>query len=238
PFYADFFDPESMMLHGIVLLFVCHYDELNPVFTSFDQNYVPAFAKIKEWFQGARSDQDYLRELVSAQKVLESMRTDTASEDKNALPFFVMRTILDESDIKSGLRYLRRIVDEKKRFDRVFAHSPSLLSYGNKVIDGRRKSTEGELAQATREHLIQKSKDFVAFSTQMDFLKYETLNGQREKLKAKVAASGSADPSAKIDSDLSRDFFIQNGYQYYPFQGEYWRDELGNYQYVGVNSCE
>src|SRR6185312_6971187 len=52
PFYADFFDPESMMLHGIVLLFVCHYDELNPVFTSFDQNYVPAFAKIKEWFQG------------------------------------------------------------------------------------------------------------------------------------------------------------------------------------------
>lgn len=236
PFYADFFDPESMMLHGIILLFVCHYDEINPVFTSFDQNYVPAFAKIKEWFQGARTDQDYLHELISAQKTLENMRADTAGEDKNALPFFVMRTILDESDVKSGLRYLKKVVNERKRFNRVFARSPGLLNYGNKVIDGRRRATENQLASETREHLIQKSKDFVAFSTQMDFLKYETLNGQREKLKAKVATG---DPqSDKIDSELSRDFYIQNGYMYYPFQGEYWRDELGNYQYVGVNSCE
>jgi tetratricopeptide (TPR) repeat protein len=236
PFYEDFYDPESMMLHGIILLFICHYDEINPVFTSFDQNYVPAFAKIKSWFQGARTDKDYLRELISAQRTLENMRVDKATDDQNALPFFVMRTILDESDVKSGLRYLKKIVDERKRFNRVFAHSPTLLAYGNKVIDGRRRATERQLADTTKEHLVQKSQDFVTFSTQMDFLKYETLNGQRERLKAKVAA-GDADKE-KIDSDLSRDYYVQNGYRYFPFQGEYWRDELGNYQYVGVNACE
>jgi hypothetical protein len=148
-----------------------------------------------------------------------------------------MRTILDESDIKSGMRYLKRIVDEKRRYERVFARSPGVLDYGRKIIDGRRRSTEGQLAQATKAHLVQKSKDFVAFSTQMDFLKYEVLNGQRERLKAKVASENSSQPQ-QIDEDLSRNYFVQNGYRYYPFQGEYWRDELGNYQYVGVNSCE
>jgi tetratricopeptide (TPR) repeat protein len=238
PFYADFYDPESMMLHGIILLFICRYDEVTPVFEAFDKYYVPAFAKIKEWFSGSRSDQDYLRELIAAQKTLENMRADRLAEDKNFLPFFVMRTILDESDVKSGLRYLKRIVDEKKHFERVFAHAPGVLNYGRKIIDGRRRSAEGELAQATKAHLLQKSKDFVAFSTQMDFLKYEVLNGQREKLKAKVATEVNNGTAEKIDSDLSRNFYIQNGYRYYPFQGEYWRDELGNYQYVGVNACE
>ena len=41
----------------------------------------------------------------------------------------------------------------------------------------------------------------------------------------------------QVDEDNQRDFYIQNGYEYWPFRGEYWLDELGNYHYVGTQSC-
>ena len=43
--------------------------------------------------------------------------------------------------------------------------------------------------------------------------------------------------SVQIIEGTSRDFFVQNGFEFYPFQGEYWLDELGNYHYVGTQSC-
>jgi hypothetical protein len=68
----------------------------------------------------------------------------------------------------------------------------------------------------------------------MSFLRYEMLNGQRMSMKKKVATVD----LEKVDSNVSRDFYIQNGYRYWPTEGEYWRDEIGSYQYLGVNACE
>ena len=45
------------------------------------------------------------------------------------------------------------------------------------------------------------------------------------------------DDGRKIDDDDDRDFYIQNGFHYWPFKGEYWLDELGNYHFLGVQSC-
>jgi hypothetical protein len=63
----------------------------------------------------------------------------------------------------------------------------------------------------------------------------EMLNGKKQAVKKKVA--GKNLPTT-VDEKAERDFYVQNGYQYWPFQGEYWLDELGNYHYVGTQSCE
>ena len=46
------------------------------------------------------------------------------------------------------------------------------------------------------------------------------INGRKESLKKKV--SGKNLPGGTIDEDSDRDYYVQNGYQYWPFQGEYW----------------
>jgi hypothetical protein len=71
---------------------------------------------------------------------------------------------------------------------------------------------------------------------QAGFIRYEMINGQKEILKKRI--SGKDIAPDQIDNKISRDFFVQNGYEYYPFQGEYWLDEIGNYQYLGKQSCE
>jgi len=54
----------------------------------------------------------------------------------------------------------------------------------------------------------------------------------------KMKLAGKDLQSEQIDEKIDRTFYVQNGYEYYPFQGEYWLDEIGNYHYLGKQSCE
>ena len=68
------------------------------------------------------------------------------------------------------------------------------------------------------------------------FIRYEMITGRKDTLKKKIA--GKETESQQIDEKNDRQFYIQNGYEYYPFQGEYWLDEVGNYHFLGKQSCE
>ncbi len=52
----------------------------------------------------------------------------------------------------------------------------------------------------------------------------------KRHLKKRIA--GKDVEGEQINQENQRDFYIQNGYEYWPFRGEYWLDELGNYHYV------
>ncbi|MEZ0391552.1 MAG: tetratricopeptide repeat protein [Pseudobdellovibrionaceae bacterium] len=235
PFYENFYDPESLLLHGTILLFICHYDEIEPISRSFDDNYYPAFAKIQEWLNSPRTEADYYLEIAKTRRALVELRSKGETKIETILPFFVMRTLLEEPDLRLSVTYLDQLAKEKKILDKIYAKT-SLHSYGKQILDGRKKSVSKLLGGGIRDRLAAKVLEFNEFATQFEFLKYETINGQRTALKKKIAAN--QPETEQIDKDVTRDYYVQNGFRFWPFEGEYWRDEIGNYQYVGVNRCE
>lgn len=235
PFYENFYDPESMLLHGTILLFVCHYDEIETIITAFDQNYYPAFSKIQEWLESDRTEADYYLEIARTKKSLAEMKAKGDAKIENSLPFFVMRTLLEEPDIRILADYMDKTTKEKKVLEKIYGKT-SLLAYGNQIIEGRRRTVQKQLGALIKDRLQNKLQEFHEFATQFEFLKYEAINGQRTTLKEKIATEESE--RNQIDKDLSRDYYVENGYRFWPFEGEYWRDEIGNYQNVGINRCE
>jgi tetratricopeptide (TPR) repeat protein len=237
PYYSNFYDPESLLLHGIILLFSCRYSEVQPLIKSFDENYHPAIAKVQEWIQGARSAQDYFQELDKAYRTLSIMKKTGNLKTDSQIPFFIMRTILDETDLLREVRYLDRVRQEKALVAKILntGTQKKLQAYSLKIIDGRIKAAKTRMAFRVQSHLKKKVDSFGEFADQFGFLKYETLNGLRTSLKSHIASGGD---EQSVDSGRTRDFYIRNGFRFWPFQGEYWRDEMGSYQYVGVNSCE
>jgi tetratricopeptide (TPR) repeat protein len=235
PFYENFYDPESLLLHGTILLFICHYDEIQSIIKSFDDNYYPAFTKIQEWLETSRSEEDYYLEVVKTRKTLAEMKARGQGKVENSLPFFVMRTILEEPDIKNLAEYLDKINKERKAVERIYSKT-SLGPYGRQILEGRKRNIQKVLGRLFKERLETKLQEFHEFVTQFEFLKYEAINGQRTTLKEKIATEDGQ--GSQIDRELGRDYFVDNGYRFWPFEGEYWRDEIGNYQNVGVNRCE
>jgi tetratricopeptide (TPR) repeat protein len=234
PFYENFYDPESLLLHGTILLFICHYDEIETIIRSFDKNYYPAFSKIQEWLSSNRTDADYYLEVAKTRRALVEMKAKGKATLDTNLPFFVMRTLLEDPDIRILAEYMDKLQKEKKILEKIYGRT-SLLSYGNQIIEGRKRATQKQIGSMVKNRLVSKLQEFNEFATQFEFLKYEAINGQRTTLKEKIA---SEEVEKQIDTEFSRDYYVQNGYRFWPFEGEYWRDEIGNYQNVGVNRCE
>ena len=233
-FYENFYDPESLLLRSIITLFSCRYEEVEKILESFDTIYRPAYTQIETWIQGSPSIQDAYETFEKVMRAGPKTKSKVGVPD-GPLPFFVVRSIADEPNVASELKYRKALDAEEKVVSTVFPQKGApIASYMRSIIKGRRKASSGRLAHAVLEHLEDYEVNLADFISRSEFVHYEMLNSMREALKRKMDVTR----ASPIDRSFSRSFYVQNGYRYWPFEGEYWRDEVGNYQFVGKDQCE
>ena len=116
-----------------------------------------------------------------------------------------------------------------------FRASP-LGQYSLKILANRSKNTKFAIGDMVKAHLLNMRVELRDLYEQAGFIRYEMITGRKESIKKKIA--GKDISGDQIDEKINRKFYIENGYEYYPFQGEYWLDEVGNYHYLGKQSCE
>lgn len=231
-YYEDFYIPESLLLRSIVYLYICKYDEMEKVLGLFESTYGPVRAKIGEFIRTSSSGMEYYSEIEKGQQIKKF--------DKNVvlrLPYNVVKHIGEEGNVKRSLYYIRRLNDEKGRIDANpgFRNTP-VGQYSLKVIANRQQNAKLAVGDMVKAHLLNMRVELRDLYEQAGFIRYEMINGKKESLKMKLA--GKDLQTEQIDDKIDRTFYVQNGYEYYPFQGEYWLDEIGNYHYLGKQSCE
>ncbi|MFN7454915.1 MAG: tetratricopeptide repeat protein [Pseudobdellovibrionaceae bacterium] len=232
-FYEDHYLPESLLLRSIVFLYICKYDEMEKVLDLFERSYGTVRAKLGTKLNSVKDPIEYYQELEKAQQF------KLGKSDKNQLktPYSVLRYILGQGDVKRSMAYLKTLQEEKQRMESNPVYSRSgLLSYGQKILNNRMRNTRIAIGEMSKGHMGAIRAELRDLYEQAGFVRYEMINGRKETLKKKIA--GKDIPTDQIDENVKRDFFVQNGYEYYPFQGEYWLDEVGNYHYLGKQSCE
>lgn len=235
PYYEENYAPESLLLRAIVYLYICRYDEMEKVLDLFDRIYKPVLSNIDKMLARSDNGRIYWDEIKKA------MDYNLSNKDKKSyqrLNDMVISALLKESQIKSNLNYYQMLQEEEKRVAGLPAEwkQSALGKFSKRILDRRKASTEDLVGKLARNHLLKMKSELRDFFEQGDFLKFEMVSGQKE-VKGKEIM-GKKTPRKQITDDNSRSFFISNGYEYWPFKGEYWLDELGNYHYVGVQACE
>lgn len=231
PYYEDFWVPESLIVRSIVYLFICKFDETEKTLNLFDKKYAPLQGMIQR-FLASRDPTIFFSELENAMAV----RSERKPASSLRLPLLVSNAVLAKGDIKRSMEYLRNLNEEKKRLETLqTVYRSPLGSYGTKVLGNRYKNTKITVGEKARVHLASLKAELEDFVEQTGFIRYETINGRKELLKKKIAGK---DTVRQLDEKVDRDFYVQNGFEYWPFDGEYWLDEIGNYHYVGQQSCE
>jgi hypothetical protein len=232
-FYEDSFIPESLLVRSIVYLYICKFDETEKTLNLFEAQYSPVRSQLGRFLDTTREPLAYFQEIEKAYYI----RKDKKPNQGMRLPYMVARAVLDEGNVKRSFGYLKALNDEKSRIEAIpnIARSP-LGIYAMKVLASRFKNSKVSTGEQVRSHLLTMRKNLNDFFEQASFVRYEMINGKKELLKKKIA--GKQAPSAQIDENMDRKFYTQNGYEYWPFDGEYWLDEIGNYHYLGQQSCE
>jgi tetratricopeptide (TPR) repeat protein len=231
-YYEDFYIPESLLLRSIVYLYICKYDEMEKVLGLFENTYGPIRARIGDFIRANTDAMEYYNEIERGQQLKRS--------DKNVglrLPYNVVKSISEEGNVKRSLFYIKRLNDERARIDANPGYRGSPVGqYALKVINNRSRNAKLAVGDMAKAHMLNMRVELRDLYEQAGFIRYEMINGKKENLKMKLA--GKDVQAEQIDDKIDRTFYVQNGYEYYPFQGEYWLDEIGNYHYLGKQSCE
>jgi len=238
PFYEDFYLPESILLRGIVYLYICQYDEMEKTLGLFERIYGPVQTKLEEFTATVVDPLAYFGEIEKVDKNYDVMKKDSKARNAVKIPFLVGREILREGDFKHTYTYINKLRDEDKILNDmpVWWKRAPVGAYAKQLIKGRIDTTTRVAGNIVRTHMLNMKKDLADMFEQYNFAKYEMLNGKKEALKRKISNKGVA--SSHVDDSKSRSYYIQNGFDYYKFYGEYWLDEIGDYHYVGTQGCE
>ncbi len=237
-FYEDFYQPESLILRSIVYVYICRYDEMAKVLGLFDRIYKPVRRELARTLKETKDPMTFYREMIKIKDGFAGFRQSRKSRFGFNIPFLVARHVLKEGDVRRGFRYISNLEDERK----AILAAPGSWSrsavgqYSLKVVERRLQSTQQFLGKIIRRHLFTIATELRDLAEQKDLAVVETLSGKRETLKKEIAGKGLV--KTQIEEVTGRDYLIQNGFEYWPFTGEYWLDEIGNYHYVGVQACE
>ena len=228
-FYEGYYQPESLILRAYVYLYICKYYEMGKVLDFFNTVYIPILKNIKAQLKDRK-------ELNLAFQFSRKIKNKTGS----SLSFTsIVRKRLDRQSafqsVKTSLLNLRQ---EKSKLNAMPHHwiTSPVGRNANAVVDIRIATMRKRTFKITRFTLLGIKEELERLATLEQYLRYDMLRGKRELVKKKIQRKYADD--IQIDEKLSRDYYIKNGYEYWPFKGENWLDELGNYHYIGLQSCQ
>jgi tetratricopeptide (TPR) repeat protein len=239
PYYEQAYLPESLLLRSIVYLYICQYEEMGKVLDLFNKIYRPLYKTTDNYLNSVKNPVTYFNDVVRAMRENEeNAGKTTKSKTKSNLPQLVVNKVSKEGDFQRSFQYIKKLIEEKRKVMAMPAswRSSSLGKYARQTIDRRLQRARAKAGRQVRAHMIAMRTELIDFFEQEGFIRYEMTNGRKEQLKKKVA--GKELPKAQVNEDQERDTYVQNGYQYWTFRGEYWLDEIGNFHYIGTQSCE
>ncbi len=238
PYYDDFYLPESILLRGIVYLYICQYDEMGKTLALFEKIYKPVQDNLIQFTSEFQDPANYYTEIEKIIRNFDVLKGDVKARRNYRIPFLVARNIMKEGDFKHTYTYISRLRGE---YTNVMHKSPrwkasAVGQYSAQLIRGRLATSERLAGTIAKNHIVSMKNELADLFEQYSFGKYEMINGKKEALKKRIQGKGLR--TVHVDDANNRDFYIQNGYQYWPFDGEYWLDEIGNYHYLGTQGCE
>lgn len=236
-YYETNYLPESLLLRSIVYLYICKYEEMEKVLNLFSRIYKPVYRDVENLLSQGEDPLHYYNDVVKAIREYKKSG-DEINKRAYKIPFVVIRKIAKEADFHNSFSYIKKLITEQKMINAMPPdwRGSSVGKYALRVVQNRLRKAQLRAGMQIKAHLELVREELVDLFEQEGFIRYEMINGRKENLKKRLA--GKDVEQNQIDEKNKRDYYVQNGWEYWPFRGEYWLDELGNYHYVGTQSCE
>lgn len=238
PYYEDFYIPESLLLRSLVYMYICQYDEMEKTLDLFEKIYQPVRKDLVDIIKTYKSTDKYYKEIEKVLTGFDQYKKDMGVRKNSGIPFIVARKIMRETDFAKSYEYIKMIDAERKLIDAKNAkwRTSPLGMYAKKVLATRAERARDNAGVLVKKYVVDIHRDLLELFKQHDFARFEMLNGKKDQVKKKMLKPEEEGGTEKEEED--RSFYIQNGFEYWPFQGEYWLDEIGNYYYLGKSRCE
>ena len=224
PYFKDEYYPESYVLKAIVYYENCRYPEARQVLEKFSSIYDPVYAELTR-LTGATRTPDAYYELVRggaasggvARKILKLAETD----QNVARLVDSIGAAEAEMDVGLGARRpeFRSSALGKDLHDRLAAERVALVEEAGQRMRGKLEYERDQLRQLLAQALR---------------IQIEVSRKEREALEGSLAKGS----QVEVVRDLKYSYAVSDEHLYWPYEGEFWRDELGTFSYTLTKGCK
>ena len=218
PHLSDQFVPESLNLTAIIYHQRCLYPQVREVVARFNREYVPM--------------KDQIKAIVEANPAIETYWQFLQPGDVR-LPEAVQHHLQKNERVEAMVGYIGRLDQETARVERDSELAKSPLGVDLLDLIGKQKALMAQVAGkfikgrlADMAHLIE------VLDGDKEIIGFETTKGEKEMLETNFNVRGQLD-----SQPLFRPTMPATGHEYWPFDGEYWPDEIGYYKYTLKDAC-
>jgi len=225
PYFEDAFYPEALVLKAVTFFVNCQVDNAESTVAQFHDRYDPVKTEL---------DAELMRHQDNAEffEFLKNVRANKADLSPRVRP--IVSTALSDRTVLQHLEYVDILDKEEARLGKsseAFQSSP----VGEKILEdvslGRAFAVDqaGDLARGRYKRLIRELQDL---SNQVDTVELEIATFRRGQIDQELQQQMSLAKQSK-----GGDVNVDEEHQLWPFNGEWWRDELGFYRQQVTNLC-
>jgi hypothetical protein len=232
PFFREEYFPEALILKAVIYYENCRYRESNLILQDFERTYLPVHDQLESLVKKNMDAGEYYSVLAEVQKKnkegLEKNETDIILER-------ILRLALTDQDLSKTNDSILELEAELDAFASrgdTFKYSDlsKTLLEGLKVQRTGLVSKAGIMAKGKLETELVALKQLLANGLR---IKFETTTKEKEFLEEQLKAGGRTAIVKKYRYSVA----VPDDQLYWPYEGEYWRDELGTYQYTMTKGC-
>jgi hypothetical protein len=229
PYFPNSFYPEAEILKAVISFTVCQYDDATTIVAQMKKKYEPIRNELQGTlakFKGEGSEQQFFQ-------FLKDVRSGKANLSPRVRP--VVENALSDRQLLRNLEYVRVLDEEEARFKKAPANFRS-SPVGNDVTD--QLSLARELAVRNAGALARER-----YQRNLDELNEHLRDASKIIIDITAAERNTLDQKV-VSGQLTKEESLTYGvvkpddeHVLWPFNGEYWRDELGFYRQVVVSKC-
>jgi tetratricopeptide (TPR) repeat protein len=215
PQFEGAFQPESWVLTATIYYFHCLYDEAKASLASFGEIYPPMASALEA---ALSSSQDELFDAVARGE---------------RIPKPVLLWVRSNERVQGIFRILAEIDREVSALERAsgsrdFSSAPDLLA----ALQQNRVTLRQVGGRIVRNRLEEAARNIKGFADQAGIIRFETSKAEKE-----LAEAGTDQEKILRTQGLHRPALPSDAWQYWKFEGEFWLDEVGYYQYTLKRGC-
>jgi hypothetical protein len=232
PYFADAYHPEALILQAVILYSNCHYSKALGTVRQFVDSYKPLKEELETQLRQTTDPNAFYAYLAH---LSQSERSGLSLRLKR-----VFNAALQDARLRRLLRHVVHLDNETLELEKLLKKASAgpareLVTSTLTILISYRDMLVADAGQAARDRLERVYTELRGLLSQGLRIKVEVLRGQRKEFALEKNMSA-ADVSARRNAALPEPG-TDAEHMYWPFDGEYWRDELGAYTFLVPNRC-
>lgn len=232
PFFRDEYFPEALILKAVIYYENCRYREAMSIIEDFERIYGPVQDELDVLYKKNMEAAEYYGVLAEIQK---KNKSNVERKGTDEILERILNLALTDKDLKKTSDSIGELETEIDQFGgKADAFKFSNLAKG--LIEGLKVQREnlikkaGIMAKGKLEFENEQLKTLRANALR---IKFETTDKEKSFLEEQLRAGGRVDIVKKYKDSVA----VSDDHFYWAYFGEYWRDELGTYQYTLTKGC-